>query len=164
MKTGPAKLISGTYWERFLIIALPFPAICLIPLIITKGPQLLHSGAWEAPLFLVFLALLIWIADTEPIARQKPVHLRVNGMLQIGDDRVRPEDVISITPLRRYKQISVGVFEIQYVVHGETRFAHVMSKPDVPILGFFHSYPRTVRSLLKHFPALTERVRDEERI
>lgn len=164
MKTGRSKRISGTYWERFLIVALPFPAICLIPLISSSGSNLLRSGSWEAPMFLVFLALLIWIADMEPISRQKPVPLHVNGMMEIGADRVRPEEVISIVPLRRYKQITVGVFEIRYTFHGEPRSARVISKPDMPILGFFHSYPRSIRLLVKHFPALTVMLGNEERI
>jgi hypothetical protein len=164
MAAGRSKRISGTYWERCLVVALPFPAICLIPLIISSGPTLLQSSVWEGPVFLIFLALLIWIADLEPISRQKPVPLYVNGVIEIGSDLVKPEEVTAIVPLRRYKQITVGVFEVRYTVHGESRSARIMSKPDVPVLGFFHSYPRSIRSLLKHFPALAERLMPEERI
>lgn len=114
MLTDPPRRISGTYWERFLVLAFPIPALAFIPYVMNNGRDVLTSGFWEAPLFMIIFALLIWMVDYEPIARQKPVRSMANGMLEIGAELVRPTDVLAIVPLRRSRQASISVFEIRY--------------------------------------------------
>ena len=157
MHSGETQRISGTYMERLLLIAVPIPLIALI-FIIAKSGSTFTDLPWEIALILLVITLLIWAADTEPIVRSKPISLFVNDMLEIGPDLIGPEDVLSITPLRRYRQIMNGLFEIRYAIGTEERSALIMSKPDMVILGLFHSTPRSIRMLLKQFPPLSHKL------
>ena len=163
MHSGETQRISGTFMERLLFIAVPGPLLALA-LILFKADSDFADFPWEITLILFVVILVIWIVDTEPLARLKPVPLFVNGILEIGSDLVRPEDVLSITPLRRYREIMNGLFEIRYTVGNEERSALIMSKPDIAIIGLFRSPSRSIRILLKEFPLLSDRLLQEKRI
>lgn len=159
----PIQRISGTYWERLLLIALPIPAVCLAALIL-KDPSSFPNFHWDGFLIICFIVLLVWIIDCEPARRSDPVPLIDGEVLQIGNDVIRSSDIQTITALRRYRQPTTAVIEIIYLTNDETKTAYVLSKPDLVVLGLFATNPKTLRLLLKTHPELRNRVQPERRI
>ena len=153
------KRISGTYWERFLLIALPIPLLAAGVIILKNDPA---SGiSWEALLVIACIALLIWIVDSEPARRRDPVSLVHGQYLEIGSDVVKAADILSITPLRRYRPPTTAVIELVFRTPDGERTVCVLSKPDVAPIGFFASAPKTLRLLLALHPELQSRVQPE---
>lgn len=162
MGDTPTRRISGTYWERLLLIALPIPAACLAALIL-KNPSSLDFN-WDGCLIILVIILLVWIIDSEPVRRSNPVALIDGAILQIGNDLVRSSDIAMVTPLRRYRTPTTALIEIIYLTKDGTKTAFVLSKPDLAVLGLFATKPKTIRLLLKSHPELRNRVQVERKI
>ena len=54
MKDHQKKRVSGTYWERFLYVALPIPLLALLFFILKNG----LTSSWEVALILVAVVLM----------------------------------------------------------------------------------------------------------
>lgn len=162
MGDKPTRRISGTYWERLLLIALPIPAVCLAARIL-KDPSS-SNLSWDGCLIILVIILLVWIIDSEPARRSDPVALIDGAILQIGNDVIRSSDIEMITPLRRYRMPTTALIEIIYLTKDGTKTAFVLSKPDLAVLGLFATKPKTLRLLLKTHPELRNRVQPERKI
>mgnify|MGYP000954328034 CR=1 FL=1 len=93
--------ISGTYGERFLMNALPIPALIVLFLLARNGVNAV--SALDMFLIIGIGSLLIWIIDPEPARRKQPVELIDGTVLRVGNSLVTPDSILSITPLRIYK-------------------------------------------------------------
>lgn len=163
MGDTPIQRISGTYWERLLLIALPIPAVCLAALIL-KDPSSFPNFHWDGYVIICIIVLLVWIMDCEPARRSDPVPLIDGEVLQIGNDVIRSSDIQLITPLRRYRSPGTALIEITYLTSDGTRTAFVLSKPDLAVLSLFATKPKTLRLLLKTHPEIRNLVQPERRI
>ncbi|MBK6539727.1 MAG: hypothetical protein IPG10_00260 [Flavobacteriales bacterium] len=159
MKDHQKKRVSGTYWERFLYVALPIPLLALLFFILKNG----LTSSWEVALILVAVVLMVWIVDCAPARQREPVDLFDGEWLLIDNDLVAPSAIQSITPLRRYKW-GTQLIEITYALNANTRSVNVLSKPDLAPFGLFSLTPKTLRIILSNHPELQQRVRPERTI
>lgn len=151
--------ISGTYWERFLMNALPAPVLVIAFVLGKNGMTALT--VIEALLVIGIGSMLIWIVDSEPARRRRPIELFAGGVLQIGQEVVKPSHIQSITPLRIHKGWT-RLIRIDY--RNETGIASVVVLSKPAPLWMALAQPRTLRLLLQHHPELLNRVRDERTI
>ncbi len=156
MSSYEPKRISGTYWERFLMNAIPVPV--LIVLFIGLKNSFASLSLIEAALIIAFGSLLIWIIDSEPARRKNPVSLFDGTALQLGDERVPSNAIHSITPLQVYKGWT-RLVQIEYHCDQGFKTAIILSKP-APFWMMW-APPRTLRLLLKSHPELANRVQIE---
>lgn len=156
MSSHEPKRISGTYWERFLMNALPAPV--LIVLFIGLKNRFDSLSLIEGALTILFGSLLIWIIDCEPARRRHPVSLFDGIALQIGDELVQSNAVHNIIPLQMYKGWT-RLVQIEYHCGQRLKTAIILSKP-APFWMMW-SQPRTLRLLLRSHPELADRVRTE---
>jgi|GEM_PF-3479911 hypothetical protein len=157
MNTIKPRRLSGTYRERFLLIALPIPLLALLFIVIKNG----LTGTWEAALILGVVVLLVWVVDCAPVKHWEPVELIDGEALQIGTEHIPLSAINSITPLRRHRTGITQLIEIVYEVNTANRVVHVLSKPDLAPVGMLAGTPRTLRLLLKSHPELRKRVQSE---
>jgi len=160
MINGEEKRISGTYWERWLVLALPLPTLIVLFILLRNGFEAL--SLFDALLIVGTGSLLIWTVDCARARLRNPVALSDGPLLMIGADVVLPTAIQSITPLRWFKGGGTQVFEIVYEAGALVKTATVLSKPDP--LGFFAYTPKTLRILLRSYPELKDRVLPERTI
>jgi hypothetical protein len=159
MNNSFGNRISGTYWERLLLVALPIPLIAGAAIVLKNDP---FPGISVEALFIVaVIVLMVWLVDSEPARRWNPVSLVSGQYLEIGPDIVQAIDIVSITPLRRYRPPTTALIEIVFHTPTGQKTACVLSKPDVAPIGFFTRSPKTLRLLLAHHPELRNRVQPE---
>jgi len=139
--------ISGTYGERFLMNALPIPALIVLFLLARNGVNAV--SALDMFLIIGIGSLLIWIIDPEPARRKQPVELIDGTVLRVGNSLVTPDSILSITPLRIYKGWT-RLIQIDHRSQKGTATAIVLSKP-APIWMAW-AQPRTLRLLLQSHP------------
>lgn len=156
--TEPVR-ISSSYWERYLMNALPVPVVVVAFVLGKNGMSALT--AFEALLVVGIGSLLIWLVDSEPARRRQPMELFAGGLLQIGHELVMPNAVLDITPLRIHKGWT-RLIQTDYRKESGIATVIVLSKP-AP-LWMAWTQPRTLRLLLEHHPELLTRVRDERTI
>jgi hypothetical protein len=155
-----SRRISGTYWERFLIVALPFPVLIVLVILARNGYEAL--SILQMVLIVGLGSVMIWILDCERARRRNPVEVIDGPQFLIGTDSVSSHDIRSITPLRWFKGLDAKLLEIDYRTDSGIRTVNVLSKPDP--LGLFMSTPKTLRLLLRRHPELEDRVRPERTI
>ncbi len=160
MNSVRPRRISGTYWERLLLIALPIPLIAMV-VVLLRNDWGISQFPWEIGLTLAVTTIMIWIMDCEPTRRVGPVALFDGTNLFIGTEAVLPSSIMTITPIRRYRQLYGQLFKIVYGSGGNTKTVYILSKPDVAPLGVFMSLPKTIRLLLRSHPELHNRLQPE---
>jgi hypothetical protein len=160
MANGVDKRISGTYWERWLVLALPPPTLIVLFILLRNGFEAL--SLFDALLIVGIGSLLIWTVDCARARHRNPVVLIDGAFLMIGADVVLPTAILSITPLRWFKGGGQQVFEIVYEAGDNVKTATVLSKPDP--LRLFADTPKTLRILLRSYPELKNRVLPERTI
>lgn len=160
MEFEEPRRISGTYWERLLLIALPIPLITMLIVLLRNEWGISHFP-WEIGLVLAVVTLTIWIVDCEPPRRMGPVALIDGNILIIGSDAILPSSIKSITPIRRYKQLYNQLFEIAYSTGANSKTVYILSKPNIAPFGLFASQPKTLRLLLRNHPELRNRVQPQ---
>lgn len=157
MQGSPITRISGTYWERLLLLATPIPLVAAVALFL-KGGSSFTTFPWEACPIMLAIVLMIWIVDCEPVRRFNPVELLNGDVLSINSIAVDASSILSITPLIRFMAQSAPLLEITYRTAEGDRTVHILSKPYLAPLGLFTTEPKTLRLLIKHHPELENRV------
>jgi hypothetical protein len=157
MSSIESKRISGTYWERLLLIAMPIPLV-MFGALLFKDPS---NISWEICLIIVLVILLVWVVDSEPLRRYHTVPLFDGVVLALNDEALPPSSILSITPLTRYRPRSTQLLEVTFRTHDGNRTVHILSKPELVPFGLFTSEPKTLRLLLKSHPELRKRVQPE---
>ena len=160
MSNTLSRRISGTYWERFLVLALPLPVLIVLVILARNGWGTL--SLLQMVLLVGLGSLMIWIVDCERARRRDPVGLIDGPEFLIGTDSVSSKAIRGITPLRWFKGLDGQLLEIVYKTDSGTRTVNILSKPDP--LGLFRSTPKTLRILLRRHPELEDRVMPERTI
>ena len=157
------RRISGTYWERLLLIAVPIPVIAMLAISL-KGNSVFSDISIEGCLIVIIIILLVWIIDCEPARRYHPVAFIDGDIISIGSDTILPSSIQSITPLSRFRPPTTQLLEIVYGTGANAKTSYILSKPDIAPFGLFAFQPKTLRLLGRSHPELRNRVQPERKI
>ncbi len=146
--TRPMR-ISGTYVERLLILWVPVAITLMLLIALKLGAKVLTSVFLFFPIMLVFLP---WMIDCVILFFMALKPLRIDHEIHIGEIRLSPSAILSITPVaRRFGKFDYSLVEFVFVRGSITEKICILAKP-VSILGVFRGEKsKHCRCYLKNF-------------
>lgn len=145
--------ISGTLLDRLLIRFFPFAFFLGVILYLTSTNDFLDFlKKWTV------ILLLLWMFDSVALITKKIRRLSiVDGKLKIGDDLVRPENLLAINKVRDERRGTViRTIELEYLYNDMLRKVQIITKPTLG--DFFGRKTKTIDILIDKFPILSTRV------